>query len=285
MIFITGITGRVGSSAARHLLKNGLGVKGLTRDSAKANDLAAIGADIVVGDISDNVVIKSALQGVTTVLLVTGNGPHQLEAECLIARESLVAGVKHIVKISSMEASPTATAPIPATHYKIEKYIEKTGLIYTFLRPNFFMQNLMLFAQSIKMSDQFSLPLGKAKTGIIDAEDVGEIAGRIASIIPQESSIRKLTGEVLLDFHEVADLISKELGKLVTYNEQSHDDFHALLTNTIPSPWHIEAVSLLFKEIANGALESTANDAQDILGRPLNDVRDFVARHKSAFLC
>ena len=285
MIFITGITGRVGSSAARHLLKNGLGVKGLTRDSAKANDLAAIGADIVVGDISDNVVIKSALQGVTTVLLVTGNGPHQLEAECLIARESVVAGVKHIVKISSMEASPTATAPIPATHYKIEKYIEKTGLIYTFLRPNFFMQNLMLFAQSIKMSDQFSLPLGKAKTGIIDAEDVGEIAGRIASIIPQESSIRKLTGEVLLDFHEVADLISKELGKLVTYNEQSHDDFHALLTNTIPSPWHIEAVSLLFKEIANGALESTDNDAQDILGRPLNDVRDFVARHKSAFLC
>lgn len=285
MIFITGITGRVGSSAARHLLKNGLGVKGLTRDSAKANDLAAIGADIVVGDISDNVVIKSALQGVTTVLLVTGNGPHQLEAECLIARESVAAGVKHIVKISSMEASPTATAPIPATHYKIEKYIEKTGLIYTFLRPNFFMQNLMLFAQSIKMSDQFSLPLGKAKTGIIDAEDVGEIAGRIASIIPQESSIRKLTGEVLLDFHEVADLISKELGKLVTYNEQSHDDFHALLTNTIPSPWHIEAVSLLFKEIANGALESTANDAQDILGRPLNDVRDFVARHKSAFLC
>ena len=285
MIFITGITGRVGSSAARHLLKNGLGVKGLTRDSAKANDLAAIGADIVVGDISDNVVIKSALQDVTTVLLVTGNGPHQLEAECLIARESVVAGVKHIVKISSMEASPTATAPIPATHYKIEKYIEKTGLIYTFLRPNFFMQNLMLFAQSIKMSDQFSLPLGKAKTGIIDAEDVGEIAGRIASIIPQESSIRKLTGEVLLDFHEVADLISKELGKLVTYNEQSHDDFHALLTNTIPSPWHIEAVSLLFKEIANGALESTANDAQDILGRPLNDVRDFVARHKSAFLC
>jgi len=285
MIFITGITGRVGSSAARHLLKNGLGVKGLTRDSAKANDLAAIGADIVVGDISDNVVIKSALQGVTTVLLVTGNGPHQLEAECLIARESVVAGVKHIVKISSMEASPTATAPIPATHYKIEKYIEKTGLIYTFLRPNFFMQNLMLFAQSIKMSDQFSLPLGKAKTGIIDAEDVGEIAGRIASIIPQESSVRKLTGEVLLDFHEVADLISKELGKSVTYNEQSHDDFHAVLTNTIPSPWHIEAVSLLFKEIANGALESTANDAQDILGRPLNDVRDFVARHKSAFLC
>jgi uncharacterized protein YbjT (DUF2867 family) len=234
---------------------------------------------------SDNVVVKSALQGVTTVLLVTGNGPHQLEAECLIARESVVAGVKHIVKISSMEASPTATAPIPATHYKIEKYIEKTGLIYTFLRPNFFMQNLMLFAQSIKMSDQFSLPLGKAKTGIIDAEDVGEIAGRIASIIPQESSVRKLTGEVLLDFHEVADLISKELGKSVTYNEQSHDDFHALLTNTIPSPWHIEAVSLLFKEIANGALESTANDAQDILGRPLNDVRDFVARHKSAFLC
>lgn len=285
MIFITGITGRVGSSAARYLLQNGLGVRGLTRDSAKTNDLAVLGADIVVGDISDDTVIKDALKGVSTVLLVTGNGPHQLDAECLIARESATAGVKHIVKISSMEASPKATAPIPAVHYKVEKYIEKTGLIYTFLRPNFFMQNLMLFAQSIRMSDQFSLPLGNAKTGIIDAEDVGEIAGRICSSIPLESSVRKLTGEVLLDFHEVADLISKELGKTVIYNEQSHDDFHALLTSTIPSPWHVDAVSLLFKEIANGALESTANDAKDILGRSPTDVRGFVARHKSAFIC
>ena len=284
MIFITGITGRVGSSAARYLLKHGLDVKGLTRDSAKAIDLAALGADIVEGDISDETLIKNTLKGVSTVLLVTGNGPHQLEAECLIARESAAAGVQHIVKISSMEASPTATAPIPVVHFKVEKYIEEIGLTYTFLRPNFFMQNLMLFAQSIKMSDQFSLPLGKAKTGIIDAEDVGEIAGIITSNIPLKSTVLKLTGEVLLDFHEVAELISQELGKSVTYNEQSHDDFHALLASTIPSPWHVEAVSLLFKEIANGALESTTSDAEDILGRPLTDVRGFVARHKPAFI-
>jgi len=213
MIMITGITGRVGSSAARYLLNNGFAVKGVTRDIAKAADLAALGAEIIVGDISDKSLIKNALRGVDSVLLVTGNGPHQLDAECLIAKESAAASIQHIVKISSMEASPTATAPIPAVHYKVEKFIEETGLTYTFLRPNFFMQNLMLFAQSIKMSDQFSLPLGKAKTGIIDAEDVGEIAGRIMSNIPLKSSVLKLTGEALLDFHEVAELISHELGK------------------------------------------------------------------------
>ena len=125
MIMITGITGRVGSSAARYLLNNGFAVKGVTRDIAKAADLAALGAEIIVGDISDKSLIKNALRGVDSVLLVTGNGPHQLDAECLIAKESAAASIQHIVKISSMEASPTATAPIPAVHYKVEKYIEK----------------------------------------------------------------------------------------------------------------------------------------------------------------
>jgi len=284
MILITGITGRVGSSAGRYLLNSGQSVKGLTRDRQKASDLADLGAEIILGDILNANDIKKALHDVEIVILVTGNGPHQLEAECLIAHESYAHGIKHIIKISSMEASPKAKGPIPKAHHRIEKFIEGTGITYTFLRPNFFMQNLMLFSQSIKMSNQFSLPLGRAKTGIIDANDVGEIAGRIASKIPEKSSIRELSGESLLDFHDVAKLMSKALGKQIHYNEQSHADFHSHLAKTIPSPWHVDAVSLLFKEIANGALEATTNDAKDILGRAPTDVQEFVSHHRLAFI-
>ena len=284
MILITGITGRVGSSAARYLLENGLAVRGVTRDGEKAKLYADLGAEIVVGDITDTAFVRSALKDISTVILVTGNGPHQLEAECLVASESSAKKVSHIVKISSMEAGPEAVAPIPASHYKIERFIHETGLAYTFLRPNFFMQNLMLFAHSIKMSGQFSLPLGKAKTGLIDADDVGEITGRVAAANPTNSSIRALSGEALLDFHYVALLMSQTLGKEITYNEQSHEDFHAHLSKVIPSPWHIEAVSKLFVEIANGALESLSTDARDILGRKPNDVPAFVEKNKSAFL-
>ena len=283
MILITGITGRVGSSAARYLLENGFAVRGLTRDHQKALPSAGLGAEIVVGDLGDSGIVKRALQDITTVILVTGNGAHQLEAECLVARESVTSGVEHLVKISSMEAGPVATAPIPASHYKIEKFIQDTSLTYTFLRPNFFMQNLMLFAQSIKTSNQFSLPLGKAKTGIIDADDVGEITARVALDIPENSSIRALSGEVLIDFHHVAKQISQVLGREITYHEQTHEDFHAHLSKVIPSPWHVEAVSQLFIEIANGALESLSTDARDILGRKPNDVFTFMEKNKFVF--
>ena len=283
MILITGITGRVGSSAARYLLENGFAVRGLTRDHKKASPSAGLGAEIVVGDLSDSGIVKRALQDITAVILVTGNGAHQLEAECLVARESVTSGVKHLVKISSMEAGPDATAPIPASHYKIEKFIQDTSLTYTFLRPNFFMQNLMLFAQSIKTSNQFSLPLGKAKTGIIDVDDVGEITARVAIDIPENSSIRALSGEVLIDFHHVARQISQVLGRKITYHEQTHEDFHAHLSKVIPSPWHVEAVSQLFIEIANGALESLSTDARDILGRKPNDVFTFMEKNKFVF--
>jgi uncharacterized protein YbjT (DUF2867 family) len=284
MILITGITGRVGSSAAKYLLKNSLKVRGLTRDRTKAMTFVELGADIFDGDICDKNFVRKSLKGVETVILVTGNGPHQLDAECLIARESLACGIKHIVKISSMEAGPDAVAPIPKAHYQIEQCIEATGLTYTFLRPNFFMQNLMLFANSIKQSKQFSLPLGKAKTGLIDADDVGEIVGRVASSKAIKSSIRALSGDILLDFHEVASLMSNQLGAQVSYQEQTHEDFHANLAKAIPSPWHVNAVSLLFKEIAKGALASTTTDARDILERHPIGVEAFVERHRSSFV-
>lgn len=284
MILITGITGKVGSSAGRYLLENGFAVRGLTRDFDKAKPLRDLGAEILVGEITDTGFIRSSLEGIAKVILVMGNGPHQLEAECLVASESRAANVEHIVKISSIEAGPKATGPIPVAHNKIERFIQETGITYTFLRPNFFMQNLMLFAQSIKTSGQFSLPLGKAKTGIIDANDVGEIAARVAATTPNQSSIRALSGEALLDFYEVAKLMSKSLGREIRYNEQSHEDFHAYLAKAIPSPWHVEAVSHLFKEIAGGALESLTTDAQDILQRKPTDVLSFVAQNKFVFV-
>ena len=283
MILVTGITGRVGSSASRYLLDNGFSVRGLTRDDQKARESADLGAEIVVGDVSEVTTVKNALKDISTVILVTGNGAHQFEAECLVARESVASGVEHIVKISSMEAGPDATAPIPASHYKIERFIQDARLKYTFLRPNFFMQNLMLFAHSIKTLNQFSLPLGKAKTGIIDADDVGEITARVAMKTPANSSILGLSGEKLIDFHDVARQISQVLGREITYHEQSHEDFHAHLSKVIPSPWHVDAVSRLFVEIADGALESLSTDARNILGRKTNDVAAFMEKNKFVF--
>ncbi len=283
MILITGITGRVGSVAADKLLQQGYGVRGVTREREKATSLAAKGANVIVGNIAEPQVIEQALAGVDTVIMVTGNGPAQADIERGVARYAHAQAVRHLIKISSMEAGPDATTPISRLHYEIEQYIAELGITATFLRPNFFMQNLLLFANSIKTSDSFSLPLGKARTGIVDANDIGEAAATLAMVTPQTSSTRVLTGERLLDFYEVARRLSAVLGRDISYREQSPAEFHQHLAKTIPSPWHVEAVALLFKEIAGGALESVTTDLQDILGREAASIEDFVRRFESVF--
>ena len=68
MILVTGITGRVGSSAARYLLDNGFSVRGLTRDDQKATESADLGAEIVVGDVSEVTTVKKAVSAFVTVV-------------------------------------------------------------------------------------------------------------------------------------------------------------------------------------------------------------------------
>ena len=118
---------------------------------------------------------------------------------------------------------------------------------------------------------------------IIDADDVGEITARVAMKTPANSSILGLSGEKLIDFHDVARQMSQVLGREITYHEQSHEDFHAHLSKVIPSPWHVDAVSRLFVEIADGALESLSTDARNILGRKPNDVAAFMEKNKFIF--
>ena len=175
MILLTGATGRVGTAAAKTLVRAEVPFKVLVRDPEKVSfDCATV--DIVKGDLSDTASVERALQGVTRALIVMGNHPDQARLERQFASSAVAAEVSHLVKVSSMEASPNATAVLPKNHFETERYIQNLGIEWTFLRPNYFMQNMLMYAASICRWPSFALPLGSAKTAMVDARDVGEVA-------------------------------------------------------------------------------------------------------------
>ena len=127
MILLTGATGRVGSAAAKALARVNIPFRALVRDPDKAA-FDPDAAEIVQGDLNDPAIVEQALQGVSRALIVMGNHPDQAKLERQFASLAADGGVSHLVKVSSMEAAPDATATLPKNHYDTEQHIASLGV-------------------------------------------------------------------------------------------------------------------------------------------------------------
>ena len=120
------------------------------------------------------------------------------------------------------------------------------GLNWTFLRPNYYMQNMLMYAASISRAGQFALPLAGAKTAMVDARDVGAVSAAVLMEEGHAGHIYRLTGPELINFHEVAQRMSRALGSRFI-KEQSPGDFREA-SQFIHSAWQLDACELF----ANG---------------------------------
>ena len=282
MILLTGAAVRVGSAAAKALARANIPFRALVRDPDKvAFDPDA--AEIVQGDLNDPAIVKQALQGVSRALIVMGNHPDQAKLERQFVSLAADAGVSHLVKVSSMEAAPDATATLPKNHYDTEQHIASLGVDWTFLRPNYFMQNMLMYAGSIARTNYFALPLGTAKTAMIDSRDVGEVAAAVLTDEGHAGQAYRLTEPAMMDFHEVASRMGTVLERPVSYVAQSPEAFREVLGQFIQSVWQLDAVCELFAEIAAGSLEEQHSTTADLLGRPAVALETFSRQFAGAF--
>lgn len=239
--------------------------------------------EVVTGDLGDPQSVLRALEGIERALVVMGNHPDQAELERRFATSAQEAGVAHLVKISSMEASAEASAVLPRNHYETEQHIVATGVDWTFLRPNFYMQNMLMYAESIKSTGSFALPLAAAVTAMVDTQDVGDVAVAVLSGDGHAGQIYELTGPDLMTFHEVARRLGGVVDQSVCYREQTPEEFRATLERFISSRWQLDAVCEMFAEIAAGSLAYRTEAVSDLLGRPPTTIESFAQRFSAVF--
>lgn len=124
-------------------------------------------------------------------------------------------GVRHIVFLSVQGAERVSFIP----HAKIEKLILEAEIPYTFIRPSYFMQNLTTTLLSdIRERDRIFLPAGKAPFLWVDVADIGKaIAAVLQAPSDHENQAYTITGDELLNFHEVAELLSEALDRKIEY--------------------------------------------------------------------
>lgn len=282
MILLTGATGKTGGETARQLREKGVRVRALVRDEAKAAALKAAGVELVAGDIADAGAVRRAMDGVTSAFLTLPNGEHQLAREKQFTDLAVAAGIRHLVKMSSMEAVVHATSPIPRAHWASEEHIRKSGLAWTMVKPNFFMQNLLASAGSIKSQHLFSLPMGEGTTGMADIRDIAAVCVEVLTGTGHAGRSYEITGPEILTFRDVAERFSSVLGRKIEYVPMSMDDFRKRMANVL-APWHLDAVCALFQEIADVGLDHVTDTFRRLTGRDPRPVQQFIRDHMAVF--
>lgn len=282
MIFLTGVTGKIGGETAKQLIDKGASLRALVRDEGKAANLKAAGVELVVGDIADAETLGTALDGVERAFLLLPNGEQQEPNEKRFTDLCVAAGVKHLVKMSSMEAVPDAETPIPQAHWAVEEYIRASGLDWTMVKPNFFMQNLLTSAGLIKEKRIFSLPMGDGTTGMADARDIGAVCSEVLTGDGHAGQSYDITGPEILTFYDVADRFTEVLGETVKYVPMPMEAFRERMTGIL-QPWHLNAVCELFREIAEIGLDHTTDTFRELMGREPISLTRFIEDHIAAF--
>ena len=209
-VILVTTAGKVGSEAARLLAKRQVPVRVLVRDPEKGKAMADARVEIAVGDLDLPDSIDQAMVGVTSVVLVSPAVPAQ---ELNVIASAARAGVEYVVKTTS---KASADSPIARRRgqAEIEAGLAVSGLPHTLLRSNAYMQNTLALAPVIAKTSSFGSSDGKGLVGMVDARDIAAVAAGIAaSPVTPAGNIYWLSGPELISNYDVADVLSRLLGR------------------------------------------------------------------------
>lgn len=283
MILLTGATGKTGSATAKALNEKGITFRALIRNEEKRGDIESLGGEVVIGSIENKEAVDQSMVDVETALILLPNSENQLSLEKQLVDSAKQAGAKRVVKMSSIEATPDATSPIPKLHLESEEYIKQSGLSWTMIKPNFYMQNLLASAGTIKDQGKIFLPMGEGKTGMIDTTDVGKVLAKVLSEDGHESMNHEITGPEILSFYEVAEIFSKGLDKQVDYVDVPLAAYKETLGQFLTNQWHLDAVIDLFKGIADGGIEEKTDTYSELMGESPKSLSEFISENSFIF--
>jgi uncharacterized protein YbjT (DUF2867 family) len=252
VILVTGAAGLSGSIVIREFARQKTAVRALVRNRAKARALEAYPmVEIVEGDMLRPETLRAALQGVQRVLMVSSAVQEMLETQCTFIDACKKAGVPHIVKLSGAESGigfNPSSFRFTQMHEEIERYLERSGVAWTHLRPSQFMQIYLREVPTIVTADALFLPMANSRLSPVDLEDVAKVAFSVLRNGGHEGKSYDMTGPEGLTMAEVAERISRAVAKTIRYVDVAPEEKRrALLAAGIPSVF-TDALDELFAE-------------------------------------
>lgn len=272
MICITGASGTLSSEVIRQLESAKTPLRAAYFSKEKAEAARAKGIDAVLIDYNRPEVLRAAFGGCFKLFLLGPNALNQTQLELNAVEAAKAVGMRHIVKQSVMGASAEAYS-LAKLHRPVEKAIESTGLAWTFLRPNSFMQNAVTFmGNTIRAESAFYSASGQAKISHVDVRDIAAVAVKALTAPNHEGKVYTLTGPEALTYDELASELSKVLGRPISHIKLSPSDLKSgMLAEGMPEGI-AERMLDLERYFREDRASGITNDIKQVTGR---DARRF----------
>jgi uncharacterized protein YbjT (DUF2867 family) len=264
-VFVSGGTGQVGRAVVRALRDRGAGVIVGTRDPAGARGLFGEPVAAVRLDFDSPRALRVALAGTRRLFLCPPSIREDAKAavSAVLLGAAAAAGIEHVTVLSGISAVRDGAS----VSRRIEVAAERSGIAWTHLRPNFFMQNYgTVYAESIRRG-RIDFFTGDGRTSLVDVRDIGAAAAVILVEERHAGRVYSLTGPDALDQHRIAEILSRVTGRNIEYVAQSHDDTRRALREAGLPDATIEASVARFAEVEADVFAPVLADLPRLIGR------------------
>ena len=282
-ILITGANGKVSSAVLASLKGTKYIIRAMVRTEEKAAALRATGLDAVIGDFETPSSLANAFEGVNTAWVLSFEGAGSALQSSNAVWAARQAGVSHIVRMSAMGTAHNAPTINSRLHAMADADLIASGIPYTILRPQFFMQNLMASAKSVANDGVIAWALGDGRISMIDVRDVGEFAAKLLTSGGHEGKVYNITGPQSISMTQVAEQLATAIKKTVTYRPLTMDQQLAGLAQMGVDAFGLNLYKDYLTAFSDNWGDVSSSDFQNLMGKAPRSFADFACDFSAAF--
>ncbi|MCH6266935.1 MULTISPECIES: SDR family oxidoreductase [Neobacillus] len=279
-LLVTGATGKFGSKVVENLLKtvtaNQLAVS--VRNPEKAEGLRARGVEVRHGDFDLPETLDTAFAGIDRLLIISADGDNETRirqhANAVAAAER--AGVKFIAYTSLANAMESNNLFAP-THQATEKAIVKTGIPYSFLRNNWYLENEIPSIQGVIAGAPWVTSAESGKVGWALQQDYAEAAAAVLTGEGHDNTIYELSGKLLTQ-QELTSALGNVLGKEVSVQQVDDAAYAEIMKGAGLPDFLIPMLVDIQRSIREGTLAVESNDFEKLIGRPATSINEALSQ-------
>ncbi|MRH89658.1 NAD(P)H-binding protein [Nocardia sp. SYP-A9097] len=281
MIVITGATGTIGSEVVRQLATRGERVRAVTRNPEGAR--VPSGVEVVRGDYADTAAMAAAFEGGEAAFIVGLLGPEFVELDRALVAAARDAGVRRIVKLSTIGTGEPDLGRVGTWHMPGEQAVRESGVAWTILRPSSFGSNTLSWAAPIQAGQPVPNLTGEGAQGVIDPRDVSAVAVEALLSDAHSGRVYTLTGPAALTAADQAAEIASALGKTVETVDVPLDQARQHMLAAGMSEEFADGALAGQEYVRTGRNATVTDDVRQVLGRAPRTYADWVRDHVDAF--
>jgi uncharacterized protein YbjT (DUF2867 family) len=285
MILVTGATGKNGAEILKRLSGRKERIRAMVRKrSAAISARPSCELEFVEADFEDEASLRKALSGVQRAFLVTNSSERVEELQLRFVSLARAAGVKHIVYLSQLHASADSPLRFLRYHAAVENAIRTSEMTFTHLRPNLYMQGLLMIGHSIASEGRFFAPAGDSQVSVVDVRDIAAVAVAALTQTRHEGKTYDITGPEALTHFQMAAQLSQALERTVTFVDVPEQGFRQALRDIHMPDWQADGLIEDYAHYRRGEASEISSVIREVTGQTPRPFAGFANDYKEAFL-